>query len=112
MTLLESEKPLLISANLKVEDNGPRLLAARVQYLDDAIAAWHGGLALWVRDETPLNALKDSLREDGPGKAEVKLQALIDGHEVTIGVPGRFRLSGELRQQLRQMPGILNVQEL
>ena len=112
MTLLESEKPLLISANLKVEDNGPRLLAARVQYLDDAIAAWHGGLALWVRDETPLTALKDSLREDGPGKAEVKLQALIDGHEVTIGVPGRFRLSGELRQRIRQMPGILNVQEL
>ena len=33
-----SEKPLLISANLKVEDNGPRLLAARVRLLDDAIA--------------------------------------------------------------------------
>ena len=111
ITLLESEKPLLISANLKVEDNGPRLLAARVQYLDDAIAAWHGGLALWVQDETPLTALKDSLREDGPGKAEVKIQALIDGHEVTIGLPSRFRLSGKLRQQLRQMPGILSVQE-
>jgi DNA polymerase-3 subunit alpha len=112
MTLLESEKPLLISANLKVEDNGPRLLAARVQYLDDAVAAWHGGVALWLQDETPLTALKDALREDGPGKAEVKLQALIDGNEVSIGVPGRFRLSGELRQQLRRMPGILNVQEL
>ena len=46
--LLDSEKPLLISANLKVEDNGPRLLAARVQLLDDAIAAWHGGVALWL----------------------------------------------------------------
>jgi len=112
MTLLESEKPLLISANLKVEDNGPRLLAARVQYLDDAVAAWHGGVALWLQDETPLTALKDALREDGLGKAEVKLQALIDGNEVSIGVPGRFRLSGELRQQLRRMPGILNVQEL
>ena len=48
--LLDSEKPLLISANLKVEDNGPRLLAARVQLLDDAIAAWHGCVALWVKD--------------------------------------------------------------
>ena len=112
ITLLESEKPLFISANLKVDDNGPRLLAARVQYLDDAVAAWHGGVALWVQDETPLFALKDSLRDDGPGKAEVKLQALIDGHEVSIGVPGRFRLSGKLRQQLRKMPGILSVQEL
>ena len=111
-TFLESEKPLLISANLKVEDNGPRLLAARVQYLDDAVAAWHGGVAIWVKDETPLAPLKEALREDGPGKAEVKLQALIDGNEVSIGVPGRFRLSGELRQQLRGMPGILSVQEL
>ena len=111
MTLLESEKPLLIAANLKVEGNGPRLLAARVQYLDDAVAAWHGGVALWVRDETPLAALKNALYEDGPGKAEVKLNALIDGNEVSIGVPGRFRLSGKLRQRLRSMPGILVVRE-
>jgi DNA polymerase-3 subunit alpha len=112
MELLDSEKPLLIGANLKIEENGPRLLAARVQYLDDAVAAWHGGVALWVQDERPLAALKDALREDGPGKAQIKLQALIDGNEVSIAVPGRFRLSGELRQQLRRMPGILNVQEL
>ena len=112
ITLLDSEKPLLISANLKVDDNGPRLLAARVQYLDDAVAAWHGGLALLVQDETSLATLKEALREDGPGKAEVKLQALIAGNEVSIGVPGRYRLSGELRRQLRRMPGILNVQEL
>jgi DNA polymerase-3 subunit alpha len=112
ITLLESEKPLLISANLKVEDNGPRLLAARVQYLDDAVAAWHGGVTLWLQDEAPLTALKDSLREDGPGKAEVNLQVLIDEHEISIGVPGRYRLSGELRQKLRQMPGILSVKEL
>jgi DNA polymerase-3 subunit alpha len=112
MALLDAEKPLLISANLKVEDNGPRLLAARVQYLDDAVAAWQGGIALWLQDERPLAALRDAFRADGPGKAEVKLQALINGHEVSIGVPGRFRLSGELRQHLRRMPGILSVQEL
>ena len=39
--LLDSEKPLLISANLKGEDNGPRLLAARVQLLDDALSLIH-----------------------------------------------------------------------
>ena len=72
----------------------------------------HGGVALWVKDEIPLTALKDALREDGPGKAEVKLQALINGNKVRIGVPGKFCLSGELRQKLRRMPGILSVQEL
>jgi len=110
--LLDREKPLLIVANLKVEDNGPRLLAARVELLDDAIAAWHGGVALWVQDEKPLIRLKEALKADGPGKAEVKIQLNIKGQDVCIGLPGRFKLSGDLRQELRRMPGILNVQEL
>ena len=110
--LLDSEKPLLISANLKVEDKGPRLLAARVQLLDDAVAAWHGGVALWVQDEKPLKSLKEALKSDGPGKAEVKIQLIVKGQEVCIGLPGRFKLSGDLRQELRRMPGILNVREL
>ncbi|MBL6595760.1 MAG: DNA polymerase III subunit alpha [Candidatus Puniceispirillum sp.] len=110
--LLDSEKPLLIAANLKIKDNGPRLLAARVELLDDAIAAWHGGVALWVHDEKPLIGLKEALKADGPGKAEVKIQLNVNGQDVCIGLPGRFKLSGDLREELRRMPGILNVQEL
>ena len=110
--LLESEKPLLISANLKIEDNGPRLLAARVLLLDDAIAEWHGGVAIWLQDEKPLEPLKAALKLDGPGKAEVKIQLIVNGKEVRIGIPGRFKLSGDLRQELRRMPGILSVSEL
>jgi len=110
--LLDSGKPLLISANLRVEDNGPRLLAARVQLLDDAIAGWHGGVTLWMHDENPLELLKAALKSDGPGKAEVKIQLNVKGKEVCIRLPGRFKLSGDLRQELRRMPGILGVSEL
>ena len=110
--LLDSEKPLLISANLKVDNNGVRLLAGRVQLLDDAIAAWHGGLALWVKDEKPLEILKQALKLDGPGRAEVRIQLIVAEKEVCISLPGRFKLSGNLRQELRSMPGILNVIEL
>ncbi len=110
--LLDSGKPLLVSANLKVEDNGPRLLAARVQSLDDAIAGWHGGVRLWLQDENPLELLKAALKSDGPGKAEVKIHLNVKGKEVCIRLPGRFKLSGELRQELRRMPGILGVNEL
>ena len=110
--LLESEKPLLISANLKVDENGPRLLAARVQLLDDAIAAGHGGVMLRVKDEKPLEPLKTALKLDGPGRAEVKIQLIVNGREVCIAIPGRFKLSGDLRQELRRMPGILDISEL
>ena len=39
-------------------------------------------------------------------------QLIVKGQEVCIGLPGRFKLSGDLRQELRRMPGILNVREL
>ena len=112
MEMLDSEKPLLVAANLKLEDNGPRLLAARVQLLDDAIAAWHGGVGIWVQDQKPLEQIKALLVDDGPGKAEVKLNMMIKDHAVSIALPGNYKLSGDFRQSLRRVPGVLDVQEL
>ena len=110
--ILDDDKPVLMSVNVKLEENGPRLLAARVQALDDAIAAWHGGVGVWVQNAGPLGSLKEMLVADGPGKAEVKINVMVDDLEVTIGLPGRFKLSGDFRQNLRRLPGVLDVREL
>ena len=110
--LLDSDMPVLVAANLRLEENGPRLTAARVQALDEAIAAWHGGVGLVIKDEGPLPTLKSLLAEDGPGQAEVRLQFVVDGKAVRVTVPGRYRLSGEVRKSLRQLPGVLEVQDL
>ena len=110
--ILDDDKPVLMSVNVKIEENGPRLLAARVQALDDAIAAWHGGIGVWVQNTGPLSQLKDMLVADGPGKADVKINVMVDDLEVTIALPGRFKLSGDFRQNLRRLPGVLDVREL
>ena len=110
--LLDSDMPVLVSANLRLEENGPRITAARVQALDKAIAARNGGVGIWVQDDKPLPALKSLLEEDGPGRAEVKLRLIMDDNEVSVALPGRFRLSGEARRSMRKIPGILSVQEL
>ena len=110
--VLDDDKPVLMSVNVKIEENGPRLLAARVQALDDAIAAWHGGIGVWVQNTSPLGELKDMLVADGPGKADVKINVMVDDLEVTIALPGRFKLSGDFRQNLRRLPGVLDVREL
>ncbi len=112
MEMLDSERPLLVSANLKLDENGPRLLAARVKLLDDAIAAWHGGVGIWVQDQKPLEQIKELLVADGPGKSEVKLNIMIKDHAVSIALPGKYELSGDFRQNLRCVPGVLDVQEL
>ena len=110
--LLDSERPLLVAANFKLEENGPRLLAAKVQALDDAIAAWHGGVGIWLDDEKSLETVRDLLDQDGPGRAEVRLNLQVDEHDVSIALPGRFKLSGEFRQSLRRVAGIADVRDL
>jgi DNA polymerase-3 subunit alpha len=110
--LLDSDMPVLVAANLRMEENGPRLTAAKVEALDSAIAAWNGGVGVWIEDERPLDPLKKLLVEDGPGKAEVKLRLVVDDHEVSLSVPGTFRLSGDTRQALRKLPGVLSVQDI
>ena len=110
--LLDSDLPVLVSANLRLEENGPRITAARVQALDEAIAAWNGGVGIWLQDDRPLPALKSLLEEDGPGRAEVKIRLLVDNQEVSVALPGRFKLSGETRRSMRQLPGVLSVQEI
>jgi DNA polymerase-3 subunit alpha len=110
--LLDSDMPVLVAANLRMEENGPRLTAAKVEALDSAIAAWNGVVGLWIEDERPLDPLKKLLVEDGPGKAEVKLRLVVDNHEVSLSVPGTFRLSGDTRQALRKLPGVLSVQDI
>ena len=110
--LLDSDMPVLVSANVRLEENGPRITAARVQALDEAIAAWNGGVGIWLQDDRPLPALKSLLEEDGPGRAEVKLRLLVDNQEVSVALPGRFKLSGEARRSMRQLPGVLSVQEI
>ena len=56
--------------------------------------------------------IKKLLVADGPGKAEVKLNLMVRGHAVSIVLPGSYKLSGEFRQNLRRIPGVLDVHEL
>ena len=51
--LLDSDMPVLLSANLKMEENGPVNNGGARQLLDDAIAAWNGGAGVWVQDDVP-----------------------------------------------------------
>ncbi len=110
--LLESEAILLVSADARLENDMVRLQAVRVEALDTAVASYHGGLGLWLDSPACLADLKKALTEDGGGKADLKLFVRDKGRDIEISMPSRFRLSGELRQQLHKMPGILMIRDL
>ncbi len=110
--LLNSDGPVLLSADAKTENDTIRLLAVRLQSLDEAIAMHHSGLGIKITDAACLEPIKDALREDGGGLAPLKF-FVVDGlREIEITLPNKFRLSGELRQKLHTIPGILSMFEI
>ncbi|MGC6411474.1 MAG: DNA polymerase III subunit alpha [Candidatus Puniceispirillaceae bacterium] len=110
--VLECEHPLLLQVDARVEKDAVRLLAVRMELLEDAIAAHHAGLGVWLSDGTDLEALKSALREDGAGQAPLKLYVHDGEREVEISFENRFRLSGTLRQKLQSMQGIRQIRDI
>ena len=110
--LMEGDSPVFVETNLKFEDNGLRLTAASIQVLDDAIAQWSGGVGLMVEDDKSLARIKSVLDEDGEGRSEVKLLFAVEELDVAVRVPGGYRLSGQARQLLRNLPGIGGMSDL
>ena len=110
--LLNSDGPVLLSADAKTENDTIRLLAVRLQSLDEAIAMHHSGLGIKITDAACLEPIKDALREDGGGLAPLKFFVMDGMREIEITLPNKFRLSGELRQKLHTIPGILSMFEI
>ena len=110
--LLDSDAPVLLSADAKQENDTIRLLAVRLQSLDEAIAMHHSGLGLKIADASCLLPIKDALREDGGGLAPLKFVVMEGTREIEITVPTKFRLSGGLRQKLHTIPGIVSMFEI
>jgi len=103
---------VLLSADAKTENDTIRLLAVRLQSLDEAIAMHHSGLGIKITDAACLEPIKDALREDGGGLASLKFFVMDGMREIEITLPNKFRLSGELRQKLHTIPGILSMFEI
>jgi DNA polymerase-3 subunit alpha len=111
--LLASGQPLLVvvSAELRNDGEEPRLTAQQIELLDQAVAQSGSGLRLYLGDLQPLEGLKSMLaREDAAGGAKGKIALVLglpDGQEVEIELPERYRLSAQLRQAIKAIPGLV-----
>lgn len=110
--IFAQDKALLVHADARMENGVPRLLVARVELLDEAIAAHHGGLGIWLQGSAAIGKIKEALRADGAGLAPVKFYVRDGGRDIEISLTTKFKLSGELRHQLQNLPGIIATREL
>jgi DNA polymerase-3 subunit alpha len=112
--LLEGGKPLLVTAEVRAEGDGVRILAQSLTPLDAAAADASAKLRIYLKDDAPLASLRKLF--DGMAvpraRGKVSLVVDIDDREVEIALPGQFPVSPQMKARAKAIPGVVDVQEL
>ncbi len=110
--LLEPGNILLVKAAPQYEGETVRLTAQKLEPLDAVAANAAAGLKIYVDGADPLSNLNDVLDREGAGRGEVLLISRVDLQtEVEIRLPGKFKVSPQLAQAVRSIPGIVDARE-
>ncbi|MBI3515242.1 MAG: DNA polymerase III subunit alpha [Proteobacteria bacterium] len=112
--LLEGGKPLLVTADVRAEGDGVRILAQSLTPLDAAAVDAAAKLRIYLKDESAIGSLRKLF--DGMGapraRGKVSLVVDIDDREVEIALPGQFPVSPQMKARAKAIPGVVDVQEL
>jgi DNA polymerase-3 subunit alpha len=111
--LLEPGRAVLLTMDVRVEEENLRLMVAEAQGLDNAVAATAAGLKIFLRDPTPVSGIKQILDRAGKGKGKVQISLdLADlGWETDVTIKGGFAISGAVRSAIKAVPGVMDIQD-
>ena len=111
--LLEPGRALLLTVDVRSEEDNLRLMVAEAQGLDNAVAATAAGLKIYLRDPTPVGGIKQILDRAGKGKGRVQISLdLADlGWETDLTIKGGFAISGAVRSAIKAVPGVMDIQD-
>ncbi len=111
--LLEPGSPVLLQMTAEAQGDEVRARVQTVELLDRAAAKVQKGLRIFVRDETPLDAVAkrlDKAGDRGEGDGEVNLIVLLGaGAEVEVKLPGRYKVSPQIAGAIKAVPGVVEV---
>lgn len=111
--LIASGKPLLVSADARLEGESVKLLAQSIQSLEAAAAGTAAGLRIAVADDAALPGVRDAIAGERRGRGRMVLDLILDAEtRAEIQVPGGFVVSGDLRSRLAAIPGVVEVVEV
>ncbi len=112
--LLDGDRPLLITAAARLDDDQVKLNGQRVALLDDAAAETATGMQIWLGETAALGPLKGLIEREaaGKGKGRVSIVVPTGDQEIEIALDGRFMCSQQIQAAIRSLNGIVDVQEL
>ena len=110
---LEPGKTVLLSADVRSEEDSLRLTAQQVRPLDEAVANAAAGLRIFVKDPAPLSSVKQVIQRQGRGRGKVSLVLELDRtREVEMSLPGEWSIAPGTRAAIRAIPGVVEVQDV
>ena len=109
---LQEGNVLIIHADAKVDNGSIRLLAQRVDRVEEKIASAHSGIGIWIETSECLQDIKTILSEGGLGRAKVEIYVKDGDSQIKIILSDNFHLSGQCREKLKSVRGIFKIQDM
>jgi DNA polymerase III subunit alpha len=111
--LLDDGVPLVVTVDVRADDDSLRLMAQRFERLDALATDAAAGLKIVLSQEGALTPLSDLMRRQGGGRGRVSVIVPVNpSREVEITLPGGFKIAPDLLPSLRALPGVLEVQDV
>ena len=108
-TLLEAGKSVLVTASAEWDGDELKLRAASIADLDSAAAQAGEGMRIYIENDSALGPIASQLKQPGKGIVTLVVPGA-KGEEVEISLPKRHLVSAALRNAIKMMPGVANVE--
>jgi DNA polymerase-3 subunit alpha len=111
--LLDSGQPLLVTVDVRAEEETLRLSGQRVEPLDGVVAHAAAGLRIFVGEPEALAPLRGLMQREIGGRGRVSVVVPVPpAREVEILLAGGFKISPRVRAAVKSLPGILDVHDV
>ncbi len=111
--LLEAGQPLLVTVDVRAEEETLRLTCQRIEALDGVVAHAVAGLKVFLGEGDALAPLRGLMQREAGGRGRVTVVVPVaPTREVEIALPGGFKVSPRVRAAVKSLPGIRDVHDI
>jgi DNA polymerase-3 subunit alpha len=111
--VLSEGAALLVTADVKIENEALRITAQDVTLLDEAASKAGASLRIWLDRTEALPHIRALLEREGKGRGRVTLVPKMGlQRNVDVILPGAFNISPKLAQAMKMVPGVEMVEDV
>ena len=110
--LLDSGEPLVVTVDVRNEEENLRLTAQKIEPLDVVVADAAAGLRVFLGEVRALASLKSVIAPEAGGRGRVTVVLGLPSREVEIAIPGGFKVDPRTRAAVKSLPGIIDVHDI